>query len=242
MGATWPASVFPLYVFESVQPKAVQAALIQTFERWGMPCRLRVDNGQPWGGRDLPTVLSLWLLGLGIEVVWNRPRQPTDNSHVERAHRTNKNWVEASSCNSQSALQQRLEQAHQIQRNAYPYRQGQARTQVYPTLERGARRFDRRDWQLSRIDEWFQKRWWARRVDSSGKISLYGRNYSVGKRYRRDRVSVRFEPESRCWQVFDAKGDCLKSMPTRELHQQVIEQALLTGSMQTVKYVPSGQT
>ena len=37
------------------------------FSRWGLPERLRLDNGHPWGSaRDLPPELALWLVGLGV--------------------------------------------------------------------------------------------------------------------------------------------------------------------------------
>jgi hypothetical protein len=42
----------------------------QVFVRWGLPDRVRVDNGYPWGTpRDLPSELALWLIGLGVEPI-----------------------------------------------------------------------------------------------------------------------------------------------------------------------------
>jgi transposase InsO family protein len=60
------------------------------FHQWGQPQCLRVDNGLPFGdpGSDLVPVLSLWLIGLGIDVLWNRPYQATDNAKVERMQGT----------------------------------------------------------------------------------------------------------------------------------------------------------
>ena len=58
----------------------VQALWRRWFTRWGRPGAFRVDNGAPWGGRyDLPPDLALWLLGLGVELRWNPPRQPRYN-------------------------------------------------------------------------------------------------------------------------------------------------------------------
>jgi hypothetical protein len=41
-----------------------------------VPRRLRVDNGIPWGAMvDLPSELTLWLLGLDIDITFNPPRR-----------------------------------------------------------------------------------------------------------------------------------------------------------------------
>src|ERR671934_175688 len=73
--------------------RTVQPLLRQAFGRWGLPGGLRVDNGKPWGSwSDLPTALALWLLGLGIELHWNPPRQPQRNGVVERSQGTGKRW------------------------------------------------------------------------------------------------------------------------------------------------------
>jgi transposase InsO family protein len=103
-----------------------------------MPQRLRVDNGPPWGsGSDLPRELALWLVGLGIDVIWNHPYRPQENGVVERAHGTTNNWVEPSTCANLTELQRRLDRAADLQRSRYPYRQGRSREQYYDTLSRG---------------------------------------------------------------------------------------------------------
>ena len=38
--------------------------------------------------------LALWLIGLGIEVIWNPPRCPQANGVVERSQGTGKRWAE----------------------------------------------------------------------------------------------------------------------------------------------------
>ena len=64
----------------------MQQTMKQIFEQWGLPSYIRVDNGKPFGDPQRCSIpeLGLWLIGLGIEVVWNRPRTPKDNATVER--------------------------------------------------------------------------------------------------------------------------------------------------------------
>jgi hypothetical protein len=72
-----------------VEPAAVQQALREQLERWGLPERIRVDNGVPWGnGADLPPPVVLWWLGLGIGVIWNQPHCPKENAKGERCNGT----------------------------------------------------------------------------------------------------------------------------------------------------------
>ena len=88
----------------------MQAALRDAFSRWGRPERFRVDNGTPWGSAgDWPTDLALWLIGLGIGMVWNPPRRPQDNGVIERSQGTGKRWGEPATCADARELQRRLD-------------------------------------------------------------------------------------------------------------------------------------
>ena len=88
----------------------MQAALRGIFVQWGLPAQLRVDNGAPWGSwNDLPPDLALWLIGLGVGMIWNRPRHCQANGHVERAHGVLQQWSEPARCPDVAALPQRLD-------------------------------------------------------------------------------------------------------------------------------------
>src|SRR5262249_56187880 len=70
----------PLAYWNMVAARQVQAVLRRVFRRWGRPRRFRLDNGIPWGSMvDLPSELTLWLLGLDIGITFNPPRRPHDN-------------------------------------------------------------------------------------------------------------------------------------------------------------------
>lgn len=45
--------------------------MIEVFQRYGLPARINVDNGPPWGSPRNPgevTELSIWLIRLGIRI------------------------------------------------------------------------------------------------------------------------------------------------------------------------------
>lgn len=68
----------------------VQAALSAIFRRYGLPERMLMDNGSPWGSDALHrhTWLTVWLLELGIAVSHGRPYHPQTQGKDERFHRT----------------------------------------------------------------------------------------------------------------------------------------------------------
>jgi len=194
--------------------------LRQSFTRWGLPKAIRVDNGTPWATQsDIPSALALWLVGLGVRVLLNRPRHSTDNGIVERDHGVLAQWVEAEQAANEPALQRRLEWAVGMQRERYPVKAGQSRLELYPTLQTNARRYTREAegvmWQMERVARELSQRIWRRRVDKVGRISLFSEDYSVGRRYSKQDVLVRLDGESREWVIESEQGQALKRVPNR---------------------------
>jgi transposase InsO family protein len=70
--------------------ETVQGALRDIFARHGLPSRMLMDNGSPWGdeGGQPYTRLTVWLLRLGIGVCHGRPYHPQTQGKDERFHRT----------------------------------------------------------------------------------------------------------------------------------------------------------
>ena len=70
--------------------ETVKGRLIGVFRRYGLPYRMLMDNGAPWGS-DLDhqdTLLTVWLMRCGIEVVHCRPYHPQTQGKEERFNRT----------------------------------------------------------------------------------------------------------------------------------------------------------
>jgi transposase InsO family protein len=70
--------------------QTVKERLTHVFRRYGLPLAMLMDNGPPWGhGRKTRyTTLSVWLLHLGINVIYSRPFHPQTLGKEERFHRT----------------------------------------------------------------------------------------------------------------------------------------------------------
>jgi transposase InsO family protein len=72
------------------QRTTVQERLTRAFRRYGLPDALFVDNGSPWGDSSGSrwTGLRVWLLKLGVDVIYARPYHPQGRGKNERFHRT----------------------------------------------------------------------------------------------------------------------------------------------------------
>lgn len=72
------------------QGGTVKERLTATFRRYGLPERMLMDNGSPWGNdrEHRHTPLTVWLLQLGITVVHSRPYHPQTQGKDERFHRS----------------------------------------------------------------------------------------------------------------------------------------------------------
>jgi transposase InsO family protein len=70
--------------------ETVKARLTEAFRAYGLPKRMTMDNGSPWGSdADHPhTAFTLWLVRLGVRVSHSRPYHPQTQGKDERFHRT----------------------------------------------------------------------------------------------------------------------------------------------------------
>ena len=74
----------------SEKEQTVRAHLITIFRRCGLPQRMLMDNGSPWGASDVEseTSLGVWLMRLGIQITHGRPYHPQTQGKDERFHQT----------------------------------------------------------------------------------------------------------------------------------------------------------
>lgn len=213
--------------WNQVEPAVVQDTLRLIFSRWGRPARFRVDNGTPWGSAgDLPTDLALWLIGLGVGMIWNPPRRPQDNGVVERSQGTGKRWGEPKTCRDPQELQDRLNEMDRIQREAYPSLQGRSRWQVFPELRTPARPYtrawERRTWDLDLVKTHLADYSVPRRVDRKGQVSLYNRNHYVGIQYCGQDIYVVFNPIDGEWVFTTHQGVQLRHRVAEEITRERI--------------------
>lgn len=195
---------------------AVVGLVNECFERWGLPENIKIDNGYPFVNpkyRDVPTVAKLWWIGLGINVIQNTPRCPQQNGAVECLQGVMYNWSNAPGQATIEALQQRLDEESEFQRNAYrmPAYQYQTRSEHFAELNVVKRPYDPANFDLQRVYDYLSEQVWQRRVTEKGNTKFFSQDIYVGKKYARQLIYATFDPLERQWLFRKADGTLLKT-------------------------------
>jgi transposase InsO family protein len=183
------------------QTGTVQAQLTATFRRYGLPERMLMDNGSPWGNdrEHQYTPLTVWLLRLGIAVSHCRPYHPQTQGKDERFHQSLKVEVLAQRVFADfERMQFRFDQwrycynhvrPHEALAMAVPASRYQSSPRSFPEqlppLEYGAR------------DQ-------VRKVQTDGKISFRNREFRIGKAFRGYPVALRPTTQDGVYDVYFA--------------------------------------
>jgi transposase InsO family protein len=96
---------------KSVSTKPTKSNFKQLFKKYGLPKRIRSDNGVPFASSATAglSTLSIWWIKLGIHPERIEPGRPEQNGKHERMHRTLKKYTTYPSARSFKAQQQRFE-------------------------------------------------------------------------------------------------------------------------------------
>jgi transposase InsO family protein len=169
-----------LRVLAHQQTAGVQQALTATFRRYGLPNRILMDNGSPWGSdAEHPwSPLGVWLMRLGIRISHSRPYHPQTLGKDERFHRTLKEEL-LSSCGWQNLRQ--LQRAMDRWREEYNFeRPHEALALAVPACryQPSLRSFPER---LPPID--YPSGVHVRKAQQKGEIFFKGRRFRIGKAF-----------------------------------------------------------
>lgn len=203
--------------------KSIQDAL----EIWGRPKSIRVDNGTPWGTNSVvPSALALWLAGLGVDVIYGRPRCSTDNGLVERCNGVLDKWLEPEKQVNFEAFQERLEWAIWTQRERYRSPHHYTRAEVYPELYENLRSYRREQdaqmWNMKAALFFLSQYRFKRKVEKNGRINLMANTYSVGRSYARQWLTISLHTPTQEWVVNDDYGCEIARFRSKELDYEKI--------------------
>lgn len=179
--------------------ETVQGELIELFRCYGMPRKMLMDNGSPWGS-DVEqgfTPLTLWLIRLGIRVSHGRPYHPQTQGKDERFHRTLKaellQWnqfrdQESAQCGFDSfRVEYNQDRPHESLGMEVPARRYAPSERVYPE-------------RLPEIE--YGPGMTVRRVQAGGKLHFEGQEYRVGKGLRGQAVGLKAGELDGVWAVY----------------------------------------
>lgn len=168
--------------FEQVQP-----VFKKLFAQYGLPQRIRVDNGTPFGSRGAGGLsrLSVWWMRLRIAVEFIAPGHPEQNGIHERMHRTLK--AEAT-CRPAHSLRKQQKRFDQWRRHFNLERPHEALGQQPPALhyEASARLYQ----PGAQAKIGYPADHCVRRVRSNGEIKWRGRKRFLGEAFAGELVGL----------------------------------------------------
>jgi transposase InsO family protein len=181
------------------QAASVRAELTKAFERYGLPERMLMDNGSPWGagGEEAFTRLSAWLIRFGISVSHGRPHHPQTQGKDERFHRTLK--LEVISQRPVWHGLAEVQQAFDSWRYEYNFERPHEALGYKPPAARYVPSLRAFPGTLPAIayDSDFE----VRKVKSNGRIKFRSEYFYVGKAFSGDPVGLRQVGEA-TWDVY----------------------------------------
>ena len=168
--------------------QTVQEQLTSIFRCFGLPERMLMDNGRPWGfDADAPhTRLTAWLLNLGVQICHGRPYHPQTQGKDERLHRTMQ--AELISQYSLSNLQE-CQSCFDQWRDIYNFERPHEALQMQPPISRYQSSSTQFPETLPPI--FYDTHDIVRKVDESGKIYFKGRVFRISKAFCHYPVALR---------------------------------------------------
>jgi hypothetical protein len=160
---------------------------MQLFRIYGLPKRIRCDNGTPFGGGGPTglTRLSAWWVKLGIDIEFITPGRPCENGAHEQFHRVYKAEVAKNPARSLAAQQRRSSRWLAHYNHDRPHEALGMRTPS-ELFKDNPRRWS------PKVPAWqYPARWQKRWVRGNGEINWLGVRRYVGEAFVRDYVGLK---------------------------------------------------
>jgi transposase InsO family protein len=180
----------------------VQAELTAIFGCYGLPQRMLMDNGSPWGddAETRHTKLTAWLIRLGIAISHGRPYHPQTQGKDERLHRTLKDEL---------LSRQAFARLDDCQEGFDQWRQLYNRQRPHEALDMGCpgERYvpSKCPFPQTLPPVLYGEDDTVRKVDASGRIYFTNRALRIGKAFRHQPVAIRPTDSDQVFDVFFCK-------------------------------------
>lgn len=181
-----------------------QRVLRRAFIRYGLPQQISLDHDSAFydnkSASPFPSVIHLWLIGLGVQVRFIHKRPPLEHAHIERHHRTiAAQAFEGQVFEDETALQRSLQARILFLNQEYPTRalNGQAPFQAFPQARHSGHFYsldaEGQLLDMQRIYAYLKSGRWFRQVSATGTFSLGGHLYHVTRRFAAQTLEITFD-------------------------------------------------
>lgn len=219
--------------FCKVSLEQYRHALRQSFERWGLPDRIRTDRERilvPEGDYPYPSTFTLWLAGLGIE--HELIQRVIQNGCVERSHRTRFDRLDGYGPFSALSEWQEVAGYETWRMNVVlPSRGRHCHRKppllVYPQATQPRRYYriadERAVFDLERVETYLAHGKWLRHTSSKGQFSFHVQKYNVGVRFRSQWVQLTYSQHDGMFHVTSSTAsDVLLTFAVNDLTVEAI--------------------
>lgn len=170
-------------LLEDSKEQTVRRAMIEVFKKYGLPKRIRSDNGSPFACTQALlglSKLSAWWIRLGIEPVRGRVGCPQDNGAHERMHRDMKRELQAEHVDTQTEIDEwvhsfNYERPHQALGGDTPC--------MY--YRKSKRRYE------GSLIEFDYKQMQVRHIDKHGEVKWHSMDYFISEALRGETVGLK---------------------------------------------------
>ncbi len=200
---------YPCYLGEKRARRYPQTADYQLLLRlafidWGMPKSIAVDHDSVFFDNDsaapYPTRFHLWLIALGIGLVFGRKGFPTDQAMTERSHQLwDKQVLKGQRFDHWETLYQALKQRRDFLNYHLPCATLKERPimEVFPQVRQSSRwyqpEYETDIFDIQRIHDYLSQGKWFRKVSVNGVISLGGQVYNLSRAWAQKEIEIRFD-------------------------------------------------
>jgi len=177
--------------------EACKEEFIKIFKQYGLPRRIRCDNGAPFGGGGPTglTRLSAWWIKLGIRVEFIRPGCPYENGAHEQYHRVYKAEVAKNPARTPADQQQRTNRWLRDYNGQRPH-EGLGMKVPAAIYQRSGRQMP------VGVKPWKYPPQWIRRwVKGNGQISWQGNRRFIGEAFIGDYIGMKPAGNGK-WRVY----------------------------------------
>ncbi len=210
-----------------------QTVLRLAFSDWGLPEHLQVDHDSVFvdntSKSPFPTRLHLWLVALGVSLIWSRPAQPTDQGMTERSHQL---WaaqcLQGQTFASWEDLYWTLHKRRDFLNHDLPCASlnHQPPLVAFPQASFSGRPY-RPEWEadlldLTRVWSYLAQGHWFRQTSKDTTFSLGGQVYYLGQPYHHTPLDITFDPIDHLLLCHDQAGYPVACCPIQGLSLETL--------------------
>lgn len=224
------ASIDSHACLDASHPKSeeYQRVLRRAFIRYGFPEQISLDHDSAFydnkSASPFPSLIHLWLIGLGVQVRFIHKRPPLEHSRIERHHQTIAGQAfEGQTFADVSALQRSLQTRMLFLNSEYPTRalDRQPPFQAFPNSRHSSRPYgleiEEQLLDMQRVYAYLQNGRWFRQVSSVGTFSLGGHGYNATTCFAEQTLEITFDSVTRQLSCLPEKGIATFRLDTQGL-------------------------